>query len=133
MNDQEKRYAVRRLEDTAYAYKCEIASKHKKANTITPVTLSYEKRLALIRKGKVTLRPQKELKDLSTYHLNTISYVFDFSNFERKGQVKDWDKLQARLAKVDAHTLKVKDTIMLGDAPTALQMLESFSKELSKI
>lgn len=133
MNDQEKRYAVRRLEDTAYAYKCEIASKHKKANTITPVTLSYEKRLALIRKGKVTLRPQKELKDITTHRLDYISDVFDFSNFERKGQMKDWDKLQARLAKVDAHTLKVKDTIMLGDAPTVLQMLESFSKELSKI
>lgn len=133
MNAQEKCYAVQRLEDIAYAYKCEITSKHKKANTITPVTLSYEERLALIRKGKVTLRSQKELKDITTYCLDYISDVFDFSNFERKGQVKDLDKLQARLEKVDAHTLKIKDTIMLGDAPTALQMLESFSKELSKI
>ena len=119
MNQTQKHYAMARVNEIAGQRRVKSQNKH----TTKSKYLQLEKRLSLIRTGKVKLNAK-----CSTGTNNpSITSAFDFSKYENKGGV-DWDKVNKEMEPIEKEANRIKDNIMLGSETEALAMIAKFEK-----
>jgi len=87
--------------------------------------LTNMQRLDLIRKGKVTLLPKKELSLLRNWDRTNIKDVFDFSEYAWESGV-DKKKYGKREKAILTESNRIIDEVMLGDAKEAMKLLKAF-------
>jgi len=134
MNQTQKNYAMRRLEDLAFRKKNEIEKKYTNPGDY----LTTEKMYDLIKSGKAKLRPKKavmgcEIKGYSYSHQShrmewTLRDIFKLERFETH-PVRDTKKIEKAVTRLESEIQRLRDKIMLGDSQEALDLLEAFVKK----
>lgn len=119
MNQMQKTYAMNRVNEIAGQRRVKSQNKH----TTKTKYLALDKRLSLIRTGKVKLNA----KCNAGTNNPSITVAFDFSKYENKGSI-DWDKVSKEMEPIEEECLRIKDQIMLGDEAEALKMIIKFEK-----
>ena len=122
MTATEKKYLISRI-DVMVREKSSMV-REKLYNGYTPLT--HKDRINLILKGKVKMLSKVKLDKASSYNLEYVKNVFDFSKFE---QNKSINKLISEAQdKIQIEALRVKDTVMLGSEKEALKLLKEFTE-----
>jgi hypothetical protein len=120
MNHTQRKYAMERVESIAKYKIAAIKDKH----TTKGVCLSSQERVALVRKGKVKLRPDNCINYKSCGY---FSDHFDFSRYESSNSFNQaaFDK---EIKPISLKAQEIKDQLMLGDAEQALKQIQDFEK-----
>ena len=120
--NQVQRVYIRKRVDGIKAVK----SAEARAKFTTPAkTITNQERIHLVRAGKVKLKSDKDIRTGVGAYSCYLNTVFDFSKYETKGSV-DQDKLSKYNKKLTAKANEINDSVMLGDAEEALQMIKDF-------
>lgn len=114
MNQQQRNYALNRVDEIFKDKKAAITAKH----TVEGKSLSSEERADLVRSGKIKMRA--DCREIDTH--DYVRSVFDFSKFETKDS-KDQKKIDAEIKKLKQKCDAAKDEMMLGDEDVARKML----------
>lgn len=122
MNQKQKDYARDRINQTFVARKEQIKRKY----TRQAIVLDVKDKIDLVCSGKVRLKTKDVIKTLKQY-CNPADW-YDFSKHESEKQV-DSKKIEEKLTSLRALRTKAVDSIMLGDAQEALQIIQEFEKE----
>lgn len=134
MNQTEKKYTIRRIEEITNRCIKEFERKFKSENTVPAKYLSNKEKLTLIHEGTVKLREfDKALLKTGTYSNLTMSDVFDFSGHEQIRHVKNRDKMNKAVENMANHCVAAKDKIMLGSSDEALTVLSSLEETLKTL
>ncbi len=121
MNQAQRVYIRKRIEGITSVKLTEARVKF----TTVAVTQTNQERVQLIRSGKVKLKTDTEIRAIMGAYNTSISTIFDFSKYETKG-FTDQDKLNKYKKKITAKANEINDSVMLGDAKEALQMIKDF-------
>jgi len=120
MNQQQRNYAIDRINQTKdgkiKSVKERFTSQEKK--------LSFEEKVALIRKGTVRLNGECRYN-------NSLTSCFDFSKYESDEKF-DHAKAGPIMAAINDAARKAKDNIMLAGDTEALKAIEDFEKSVAK-
>lgn len=121
MNQQQKKYAIKRVEIIQMKKADSLSSKfHNSRNS-----LDVDKRIELIRSGKVKLRSKVKIKNIVEYDRDKIHLIYDFDKFLLALKYEK-RALDERRSEVYKYATLVKDEIMLGDSEKALNMIRKF-------
>jgi len=116
MNQQQVKYTIERVGQIERKKLDALRT----ACTIKASWLPAERRVSLIRTGRVKLRA--DVTEIT--HHTDVTAVFDFSKYEwGQSYTKDYAEREAAI-KADAS--RIKDEIMLGDHHAALELLRKF-------
>ena len=120
MNQMQRNY-IRKRVDVILADKMAVT---RQKFTTPSKMISNERRISLIRSGKVKLKSDNEIRN-NGYYGTQLTQIFDFSKYETKGGV-DQKALQAYNKKLRTKANSINDRVMLGDAEEALKMIQEF-------
>lgn len=121
MNQEQRNYAAGRVTFMADEKVKEITEKY----TIPAVILPFKEKLALVRKGKVSVTTGR----IDEYdHLRDI---FDFSKFEKK-ETFNQSKIPV-IASIKDQATQTRDKIMLAESTEALSAIKAFEKFIKAI
>ena len=120
MKQQEQRYMVQRMKEML----CGKQSVLRDELTTPTVSLDLRAKVALVRKGDVGPRPDRQIR-----YSRFVDWddVFDFSKFEEEGGL-DQEAFDLRNEKLKATFHSATDEAMLGDSEKALRMLRTFTE-----
>lgn len=121
MRTGQKNYIANRIKQIS----CEKLEQAKKKFT-TGKELTNLEMYNLVKSGKVDLKP---FDKQNTYDLRNGELRYDFSNFGEVLDEKAYNKFKESLGKEQQ---KAMDSIMLGDAKEALDILKSFENLVIK-
>ena len=133
MNQTEKRYACKRVEELTATMLFNAGVKFRQENYVPEKTLTTDEKLEMIRKGEVSLIPRKQIKTLHEHQKSYIERVYDFSKHEHKSFYKNQDDFLAKEKAAKAASQALIDEIMLGDAAKALNSIHSFERKLEEL
>lgn len=141
MNQQQKKYAVLRIEEETE----KLFLKAKAKYVIAAKTPSPREKLALLQKGKVKFASNALLvskcridrrgvyqpggPNTTEEYLSTPGYLctdLDFSKYETKEKITA--KYEPAMKKIRKKAKMLTDELMLGDAETALKTIKTFAK-----
>lgn len=122
MNQKQRDYSAQRIQDLEVAKIAEV----KKRFTIPETRLAFEEKIALIRSGKVKIKPS----GIDSY--TRILNAFDFSKYEQNEKM-DEAKANVIIAKIKKEAQAVKDMIMLAGDSEALTYITTFEKAIEKL
>jgi len=118
VNQEQRKYCSARLSEIMNRKRAEIAAKY----PVTPgKTLSDDEKLDLIKSGKARLKAK-----VRTGHYGYLHDAFDFSKFETEDRPDP--RQHAETEKAERECERIRDTIFLGDATEAFEMLRAFDK-----
>jgi len=118
MNQSQRNHAIHRINELRHQKFTEATK------VVKPQVLSYSERVDLIRKGKVSLKPQAELNKYKwASSLSEVKAVYDFSDYEWEGEQHLDPKREDVINKKAEEAI---DQIMLGDAKEAMTLIKEF-------
>jgi hypothetical protein len=119
MNQAQKNYAIKRISDIE---RKKLAALEAEC-TVEAIYLKDTEKYDLIKSGKVSLRPRKEVE---ANHYSRIDDFYDFSKFRRdRGMTECFPK---RKEKIQAEAAKTRDLVMFGTEKDALKAIQDFEK-----
>jgi len=122
MNQKQRDYSVQRIQALEMAKIAEV----KKRFTVSGTNLEFGEKIALIRSGKVKLKPS----GLESY--TKLLHAFDFSKYERDEKI-DEAKADVFIAKIKKEAQVAKDMIMLAGDQEAISAITAFEKAIEKL
>lgn len=133
MNTTQRNYLRGRIKEITSDAIADLRNRWGNKHTKKSKSLTKLERIALIRKGKVKLKPLSKLESLSSYCLNNVDDVYDFSEFEWNKELLREDELDAQIIKIQEAAQRTEDIVMLGDSDAAVKILEQLPKDLKAL
>ncbi len=135
MTPTQRNYAVGRIRDITSLMRLATSEYFIKQGV---KTMTIGEMITLIKKGTIKARRENfnKLYGNGYGQCNRLYEAFiieDASPYYRTNPVRDEVKMRAALDKIDAKATGIKDRLMLGDAATALKMVEDFEKEAATL
>jgi hypothetical protein len=121
MNQKQRDYAFGRISFLADGKISDV----KKKLTTPAVELSFQEKIALIKKGKVVLKD-----NVSRY--DNVDDAFDFSRYEKKKSI-DMKKAEPIIEKIRTNATKAMDKVMLAIETEALAAILDFEKFIGSV
>lgn len=126
MNQQQKRYALNRLEEIYAAKHQELCEHFAQTCTYTHRGWTTDELRSMVKKA---LKPSTKVKFIEATDGRTLAYVFDFPEKHTPREKTDLnakkdEAYKALRAKYD----KVRDELMLGDAEEAVKLMKELQE-----
>lgn len=123
MNQQERRYASRRIEEIRQEKEKQIRESCK----LTPSFLKVKEFLSKLKKGEIKTR--KNYHPTDVVQRVYISRVFDIDEHQQLATI-DSERFQKEVTALNKKASSLRDHIMLGeDCAEVLKMIEEFANE----
>jgi hypothetical protein len=124
MNATQRKYLIQRINDICYHKRAALQKKY----WVEAKEASNKTIYDALKKGKIKLRPEKEIAFLnSNSRFHNLDSFFDLSEYRLSGHYKE-GFVKATRELVDRAN-ELKDQVMLGGAEEALVMLKGFEEE----
>lgn len=117
MNQQQRKYAMQRMAELLRKKNKALKEEYK----VPGKQLTWQEKIALVKRGKVSIRPKYADSTDSYARLNDL---FDFSEHEKRESQRSG--YTAALDKLEKKGKRICDELMLGDAEEAKRLIQEF-------
>jgi hypothetical protein len=120
MTKDQREYALKRIAFAYVAAEARIKAKH----TTPEVKLSDEEKTRLILSGEAVLNLSK-VQEHGARYCTSLGWFFNYPTQPRPASVNE-TAVARDLAPIKVERVRLEDQLMLGDAATALEMIQGF-------